>query len=462
VKLPATPGQSTNGNGHTNGHATATRLRIEEPVAGIGGEVAALAGQAQTATNGNGHSSARKQTDRYGIVVFSHLRWGFVWQRPQQFLSRFARHHRILFIEEPFFDLQEGDEPRVGYHDVMPKVTVATPHFAPSWARTPQLPHRLRAFAAEAIDSANDNGEFDAPLLWYYSPMDAAWSLGHFANRGIVYDCMDELSQFTGAPPALVSNEARLIDYADVVFTGGFELGEKKAKQHNNVHAFGCGVEFDHFAQAGMPGPIPPDIDFMNRPILGWFGVVDERVDYGLVGEMARKRPSWSFAMVGPVVKVDPNQLPHSSNLFWLGSRDYQQLPSYCRAFDVNMMCFANNAATQYINPTKGLEYMATGKPIVSTPVRDVVRQWTDIVRIASTADEFIAAAEEALAAGRGDERVLRGIELAKRSSWEATVERMQDLIRQAIAPKDRRSAKPITPLGDADLQTVYMATQGS
>ena len=125
---------------------------------------------------------------------------------------------------------------------------------------------------------------------------------------------------------------------------------------------------------------MPPDIDFMPRPILGWFGVVDERVDYAMVGEMARMRPDWSFAMVGPVVKVDPNLLPHSPNLFWLGGRDYQVLPNYCRAFDVNMMCFAMNAATQYINPTKGLEYMATGKPIVSTPVRDVVRQWSDIV----------------------------------------------------------------------------------
>ena len=404
-----------------------------------------------------------KQTDRYGIVVFSHLRWGFVWQRPQQFLSRFAKKHKVLFVEEPFFDLPAGAEPRLDFHKVMPNVTVICPHLDASWNRSPKLPALLRKYTREGIDAVNDSGEFDKPLLWYYSPMDSAWSLGHFENRGVIYDCMDELSQFTGAPKTLVSNEARLMNFADVVFTGGYELGEKKRKLHPNVHTFGCGVDYSHFSKAADPEMrIPPDIDFMNRPVMGWFGVVDERVDYAMVGEMAKLRPAWSFAMVGPVVKVDPNLLPHSPNLFWLGGRDYQHLPNYCRAFDVNMMCFAINAATQFINPTKGLEYMATGKPIVSTPVRDVVRQWSEIVRLARTAEEFIAAAEDALRAGPSDERVRRGTELAKQSSWEVTVASMQSIIREAIAREGRRSAQKIEPLSESELEYIYMATQGS
>ena len=207
---------------------------------------------------------------------------------------------------------------------------------------------------------------------------------------------------------------------------------------------------------------MPPDIDFMARPVLGWVGVVDERVDYVMVGEMAKLRPSWSFAMVGPVVKVDPNLLPHSPNLFWLGNRDYPQLPNYIRAFDVNMMCFAMNSATQFINPTKGLEYMATGKPIVGTPVRDVVRQWSDIVRIARTAEEFVLAAEGAMKSRPGDERVFRGLELAKKSSWESTVAQMQALIKTGIDKEDRPSAQPIEPLDEAEMAFVYSATQGS
>jgi beta-glucosidase/6-phospho-beta-glucosidase/beta-galactosidase len=451
VELPST---GTTGNGHAAKTQT-TALRGADPAPGLSAEPAAASLVKDSIVE-------LKSTDRYGMVVFSHLRWGFVWQRPQQFLSRFAKKHKILFIEEPFFDLNEGAEPRIDYHKVMPNVTVVTPHCSASWNRNPNMPQKLREFTKAAIEQMNETGEFDRPLLWYYSPMDSAWSLGYFENRGIVYDCMDELSQFTGAPKALVTNEARLIEHADVVFTGGYELGAKKRKQHDNVHTFGCGVEFEHFNKAADPSTIiPPDIDFMARPILGWFGVVDERVDYAMVGEMARMRPDWSFAMVGPVVKVDPNLLPHFPNLYWLGGRDYQQLPHYCRAFDVNMMSFAMNASTQYINPTKGLEYMATGKPIVSTHVKDVVSQWSDIVRLAKGAEEFVKQAEEALK-NPSDERVKRGLELAKQSAWEPTVAKMQGLIKQAITKTDRRSARKIEPMTEAELEYVYMATQGS
>ncbi len=458
VELAATAKSVSPRAGNASHNGKAALLELEESDASTGSAPAPVG----DALVSNAASNAKK-SDRYGIVVFSHLRWGFVWQRPQQFLSRFAKKHKILFVEEPFFDLAEGAEPRLDFHKVMPNVTVICPHLSQGWSKHPKLPSLLRQFAQEGIDALNDAGEFERPLLWYYSPMDSAWSLGHFPNSGVIYDCMDELSQFTGAPKSLVENESRLMDFADVVFTGGYELGEKKRKQHPNVHTFGCGVDFAHFSQAADPGTaVPPDIDFMSRPIVGWMGVVDERVDYALIAEMAKLRPAWSFAMVGPVVKMDPKLLPHAPNLFWLGGRDYQQLPNYCRAFDVNMMAFAMNAATQFINPTKGLEYMATGKPIVSAPVRDVVRQWSDIVRIAGTSEEFVLAAEEALKAGAADARVLRGIELAKQSSWESTVAAMQKLIGDGIGKSDRRSAKKIEPLTETELSYVYAATQGS
>jgi beta-glucosidase/6-phospho-beta-glucosidase/beta-galactosidase len=460
VSMPSDGSAKSNGNGNGkgNGHTlieTAVQKRLAEPAPGLASEptVDSAIGNRQ---------SAIRETDRYGIVVFSHLRWGFVWQRPQQFLSRFAKRHNILFIEEPFFDLPEGAEPRIDYHRVMPNVTVVTPHCAGSWNRNPKLPGKLREWAKEAIHHMNEDGDFERPLLWYYSPMDSAWSLGHIENRGVVYDCMDELSQFSGAPKQLVNNEARLIEHADVVFTGGYELGEKKKKQHDNVHIFGCGVEFAHFNKAMDPTTIiPPDIDFMARPILGWFGVVDERVDYRMVGEMARMRPDWSFAMVGPVVKVDPNLLPHSPNLYWMGGRDYQVLPNYCAAFDICMMPFAMNASTQYINPTKGLEYMATGRPIISTPVRDVVRQWSHLVDVVQTADEFVAAAERRLR-DPDAARIQKALDLAKQCSWEVTVDTMQGLIREAIRPQDRRSHKTITPVSETELEYQYQYTPGS
>ncbi|HEY8669181.1 MAG TPA: family 1 glycosylhydrolase [Tepidisphaeraceae bacterium] len=449
------------GNGDGNGHGKyVTKGRLAESAAGASAEP--LVAERILQIEQNPATVESKLTDRYGLVVFSHLRWGFVWQRPQQFLSRFARKHQVLFVEEPFFDQAEGDEPRLAFHRVMPNVIVASPHLAPSWNRNPKLPEQLREFTRQAIAEVNDEGLFDKPLLWYYSPMDSSWSLGHFENRGIVYDSMDELSQFTGAPRSLIANEKRLMEYADIVFTGGYELWLKKKQQHDNVHFFGCGVEFSHFAKAQDPATtVPPDIDFMARPILGWFGVVDERVDYGMVGEMARQRPDWSFAMVGPVVKVDPNLLPHSPNLFWMGQRDYQVLPNYCAAFDVCMMPFAINAATQYINPTKALEYFATGRPVISTPVADVVRQYSDLVAIVKSADEFIVATEQALNHPDQD-RIRRGTEKARASSWENTVATMQRLIKVAISKDQRQSKRTIEPLAEMELAYQYQATQGS
>jgi glycosyltransferase involved in cell wall biosynthesis len=399
-------------------------------------------------------------TGDYGIVVFSHLRWGFVWQRPQQFLSRFAKKHRILFVEEPLFDLEEDAEPRFSADAVMPNIVVMAPHFPPSWKDRADIYDNIRAFTRQAIEQVNDTcGSFDRPLLWYYSPMDASWSLGEFPHRGVVYDSMDELSQFTGAPPALIENESRLMEYSDVVFAGGYELSVRKKKSHDNVHFFGCGVEFDHFAQAqDQHLVIPPDIDFMSRPILGWFGVIDERIDYALIEELARLHPEWSIAMVGPVVKVDPNFLPHARNLYWLGGRDYSVLPAYCRAFDVCIMPFAINAATEYINPTKVLEYFATGKPVVSTPVKDVVRQYSELLEIARTPKEFADAVARALTQ-KNPERIERAIELARRNSWESTVAAMQQIIVEAIAEPVRRSAKKVRPV---KRPSRYKGTPGS
>lgn len=372
------------------------------------------------------------KTSTPGIVVFSHLRWSFVWQRPQQFLSRFAKTHRILFIEEPIYDLPDGDTGRLELEAVAPNILVSTVHLPGSMRSNEKLPEELRSFARQAIETVNLQGEFDSPLLWYYSPMEASWSLDHFENSGIVYDCMDELSQFRGAPPELVNQEKRLLNRADVVFTGGYQLWTKKSQQHPNVHFFGCGVEAEHFGKARLDEtPVPADVAELKKPVIGWFGVVDERVNYPLLAEMAELRPEWSFVMVGPVVKVDPAELPQAPNLHWLGGRDYKELPEYCKAYDVCMMAFALNEATEYINPTKALEYLATGRPVISTPVADVVRQYSDLVYIEEDAQGFVSRIEEILA-NPDVERIQQGIEKAEGCSWDNTVSEMQRLIGEA------------------------------
>jgi hypothetical protein len=368
----------------------------------------------------------------FGILAFSHLRWDFVWQRPQQFLSRFASTNPVLFVEEPKFDLEDGKNPALELVDAGTGVTVAIPHLAQG--TTPkEAGASLRDFITTAMASLNDGGHFDEPLHWYYSPMMVEWSMGHFPSCGIVYDCMDELSQFKFAPAELIENERRLMDNADVVFTGGYELFEKKSKQHENTHCFGCGVEYEHFAQAqDVTKPIPEDMRQIKKPVIGWFGVIDERVDYELIRQAATLRPDYSFVMVGPVVKVDPASLPQASNIHWMGGRDYKELPNYCRALDICMMCFAINEATEFINPTKALEYLATGKPVISTPVRDVVRQYSNLVDIVRTPGEFVEAIDR-LIANPNKDRIQRGIKKACESSWEGTVSQMRNLIQIAI-----------------------------
>lgn len=372
-----------------------------------------------------------------GIIVFSHLRWSFVWQRPQQFLSRFAESQPILFIEEPEFILEPGTEPRIEVEKPMANVTTVRPQFPRDAQRGQAIYRDLQRLAKQAASVPEFGGAFDRPLLWFYDPMAIAWALDAFDVKGIVYDCMDELAQFKNPPSGLIENEQKLLREADVVFTGGYELWLKKSQQHPNVHFFGCGVEYDHFAKAQSDNTeVPEDVREIASPVLGWFGVIDERMDYDIVREMAALKPEWNFVFVGPVVKVDPANLPQSSNIYWIGQRNYDVLPNYCKAFDICIMPFALNDATEFINPTKALEYLATGRPVISTAVRDVVRQYMEVIPIAKDGGEFIHAAEM-LMAEQGTDRIKKGIYKAKNASWEATVAQMKQLIAQATTRPD-------------------------
>jgi glycosyltransferase involved in cell wall biosynthesis len=256
---------------------------------------------------------------------------------------------------------------------------------------------------------------------------------------------MDELAQFRFAPPELTQRERFLMSKADVVFTGGRQLFESKSRHHTNVHFFGCGVDADHFARARHSDTfVAPELRDLPGPVLGYFGVVDERLDYGLIDRLANDFASGSIVFVGPVVKVDPRELPARRNIHWLGQRAYAALPHYVKGFDVCLMPFALNAATEFINPTKTLEYMAAGKPIVSTAVPDVVRNFTPIVRVARSTDEFIDAA---WAATVPDEtRIAAGIARAREATWESIVDAMDHLVARAVrhAPGEVGSATEI------------------
>ncbi|MEA2763822.1 MAG: hypothetical protein QOK07_226 [Gemmatimonadaceae bacterium] len=368
------------------------------------------------------------------IIVHSHLRWDFVWQRPQQILSRLAAHAPVLFVEEPDF-IDDVSNPRLDITVPFANVFRAVPYISSTLRDDPDKYLAIvRSLVQNALaDGGKLKGLFTNPIQWFYSPATAPSMLGAFNEIAVVYDCMDELAQFRFAHPDLSRRERLLLSNADVVFTGGHKLYDAKRQYHRNVHFFGCGVDVGHFSKASLPETVvPPDIANLPQPVFGYFGVIDERIDYDLIAKLASAHPEASVVMIGPVVKVDPATLPQGPNIHWLGRREYSELPSYVKGFTTCLMPFALNEATEYINPTKTLEYMAARKPIVSTAIADVVRNFTPIVRVARSHDQFVALA--ARAAKNPDLVMLNeGVKKADRESWESIVSEMGRLIRAAV-----------------------------
>lgn len=366
------------------------------------------------------------------LICLSHLRWDFVYQRPNHLMARAARDRRVYFVEEP---VPTAGEPTLESHDV-DGVTVVRPllpaHLGDS-EREATLARLVRPLAGD--------GSGPAPWLWYYTPMALPWTQELEASA-VVYDCMDQLSAFRGAPAELVELERALFARADVVFTGGRSLYEAKARQHPRVHAMPSAVEVDHFAQARRPRPEPADQAAIPRPRIGYYGVIDERLDLELVREVARARPDWQLVLVGPIAKLAPDEIPTAPNIHHLGLKSYAELPDYLHGWDVAMMPFALNEATRYISPTKTPEYLAGGTPVVSTAIRDVVHPYGDLglVRIVETPGEFVAAVEQSLQDDTAD-LVARADGLLAEMSWDATWARMQGIVRAALRERGLQEA---------------------
>lgn len=366
-----------------------------------------------------------------------------MWQRPQQFLSRFARRHRVLFVETYCSPV---DRARVDLRAIEdhPNLTVLQMHLpAARWGEGAFIDLERRRVLQAAL-RGELAGRFERPLLWFYDPMAVVPFAGHLGERAIIYDCMDELSQFRGAPPELIARERQLLARADVVFCGGQKMRRKRLPLNPNTHFFGTGVDCDHFGAALSPAlPVAPEIAALGEaPVLGYFGVIDERIDYDLLARLADARADWHVVMVGPTAKVDPAEFPRRRNLHWLGGRPYAQLPALTKGFAVALMPFALNAATEYINPTKALEYMAAGRPVVSTALDEVRMNFGRVAHVAPDPKRFIAlCAREVARPSR--QRIERGRRLAAENTWEAIVARMETHISAVLAEEDEAGAQP-------------------
>lgn len=374
--------------------------------------------------------SPRGSYSDYDVVCFSHLRWDFVFQRPQHLLSRFARDHRVFVIEEPFLDAADD---RIDVIEAANNVWRLVPHLSendtPAHSRIkPLMDKKLAELGVENY------------ITWFYTPMMLELADG-MQPLAVVYDVMDELSAFRGAPPELLSNESRLYGRADLVFTGGQSLYQAKKGRHASVHAFPSSVDVTHFARAREIADDAEQQRDVPHPRIGFVGVIDERMDVELLSDIAGLKPDWHFVMIGPVVKISENDLPRKYNIHYLGMQSYDDLPKFLAGWDAAMMPFALNESTKFISPTKTPEYLAAGLGVVSTAITDVVTPYGEmgLVHIARTAREFVQGLETAMnedAAARN----AKVAEFLKENSWDKTFAAMSELIEGAI---EARHGKP-------------------
>jgi glycosyltransferase involved in cell wall biosynthesis len=379
------------------------------------------------------------------LVVFSHLRWNFVYQRPQHLLSRLARRWQVVFVEEPVLKAGHNElerfEPTTNVQVWRPHVTGDAPGFHDD---------HLPALERMLSDAMSEEGVTDY-WVWFYTPM-ALPLATDLSPRGVVYDCMDELTLFKHAPRQLVQRENALFKMADLVFTGGPSLYNSKRNRHPEVHCFPSSVDAQHFAEVKGEHPLLAGI---AHPRLGYCGVIDERLNLELIDAMAERHPEWEIVMVGPVVKIDPATLPRRRNIHWLGQQSYDELPALISGWDVCLLPFALNDATRFISPTKTLEYMACGRPSVSTSIKDVVEPYGHLVSIADTPDDFTAACEAILRRSPEEQRehAQALASIVARTSWDATAHAMGELI--AAADRSRVDAgKVLAPHSAANAPT--------
>jgi len=368
----------------------------------------------------------------YDLICLSHLRWDFVYQRPQHLISRFAPQHRVFFVEEPVFD-SETPWLHVTARPGGVQVLVAHLPWGPTEEEHGHMYRRLLG------DFMREHG-IENYVLWYYTPMMVSWT-ADLTPKSVVFDVMDELASFAGAHPELRGREARLLERADLVFAGGPSLYEGKKDRHPRVFYFASAVDVPHFAQARQAQADPADQAAIPHPRLGFFGVLDERIDFDLLAGVADLKPEWQWIMIGPVSgKIPESTLVCRPNIHYLGGKDYKDLPAYLAGWDVAMMPFARNEATRNISPTKTPEYLAAGKPVVSTSIRDVVSLYGEqgLVRVADTPEAFVAACEAAMQED-ASERLARVDPLLAEMSWDKIWGQIHDLIGGVVSDQETR-----------------------
>jgi glycosyltransferase involved in cell wall biosynthesis len=381
-----------------------------------------------TITHPHSRPTATSPTRGPDLVVLSHLRWPWVWQRPQHLISRLARRRaaggaRTWFVEEPVReDVHRPELRREQVSDDVTRVWLVLPAASGAGRFTGFDDHAAAGYGHLIAALLAAEGRPAAPDVWLYTPM--AFDVAVALRPGrLAYDVMDDLTSFRDAPAGLRLRHRRALSEADVVFTGGPSLHDGVTRlRTDGVHLFRSGVEAARFTAARAMR------EDRARPVAGYVGVVDERLDLALLSDLADRLSGWTVRVVGPVAKIDEAALPRASNLEYGGIAPYDELPRVLSGFDVALMPFALNEATRSISPTKTLEYLAAGLPVVSTRVPDVVADYDGVVHFADDGAGFAAACREVLRhdAQARDRRVRP---LQERQEWDYIAAEMASLL---------------------------------
>ena len=370
----------------------------------------------------------------FEIICGASLHWDtFLFQRPHQIMSRLAQRHSVLYVR-PVDLLTFCKSPAIRpkkrrFSSPLENLQLYSPLIFPyssvfSWIRGLNNSLMTRRIKKECLKN-----NFKKKILWLYSPF-SFYLIGKAGESLVVYDCMDEHVTFKNADPKLVEAEDRILEKADIVFAGGRSLYESKKTKNSNCYLFPSCADNKHFSKALNPDiKIPDDLKDIPKPIIGYIGAVDERLDYKLIESLAEKNKNISFVFIGPIIKVQKKELPTQKNIFYLGSREYKTMPAYLKGIDIGFMPFAMTPVTKMISPTKTLEYLAAGLRVVSTPVPDVVFDFKGIIRIGHNADEISNHLREVL--GNKEPNIIRlGIETAAKNTWDGMVDKMEKIIR--------------------------------
>jgi glycosyltransferase involved in cell wall biosynthesis len=353
-------------------------------------------------------------------------------------MSRFAQRCRVLYIDPPVIIPGNG-ESLLWEQQNDSAVRVIRPLFADKriGAETRERDYEKlwSDLLPEVLAIAGTN-----TIIWNFAPQaDYLVAAALPQVKLAVYDCMDDLASFKDGTEEMRKREDHLLSLVDLLFTGGRSMYESRKDRHPRAYCFPSGVDVEHYKHTRDPQiQEPAAIAEIPHPRLGYFGVLDERIDWELIAAVARERPQWHWTLVGPFAKVEPEELPAGSNIHYLGQQEYADLPAFLKGFDIATMPFALNEATRVISPTKTPEYLAGGKPVISTSVPDVVATYDEVVEIADGADTWITTIEQMLAwtDEQRQERLERAAPLLEQSSWDSVVERMWALMQERLAEK--------------------------